>query len=712
MNVDNERRAGAARVPLHALVEIGAGQDGSAAFEAQAVDVSTAGMRLKTAYLPQEGETLVCRFEGAGAEVVVQGQVAWCTEDGYGGDFGIRFLKMDHESLEALRHIVGEIDAEEQDEPASGKTVPSGSRVRLHIEGLGAPMKARVRDGSSHEVMVGSNLEFLRVGRTVDLENVDGEANRPARIERISVEVDPSSHIPQLIVGLRFLDVAAAEADPTITCHAHDDVDEDLALNASPSNEPVGEAAYDTDDADDTGDVDDASDQYDNDEPVSARADAGVDDMDAGEGEDEEELSASEGFGAALWKRVKSVGPAFGALGSIAKAWSSKAANSVGDAVASAKTKAAEKGQQKKKPLRTTAPAPHGGVQLDQPYRRQRAHRSSQPMIEELDETRPAKGTRRVSKRTVIIAAAAAVLLVGGVAVAHTLATPSQPSAANEQTETDEAAALANINALDLPTAGGAMGQSPAATGAVGGAVGGNDLAAASPVPTANVPLLGPTAITTAALMVPMGAVAAPAVAAVTPPPGDGDQVAPSDDELEQQAVATTAASAGASDTNQLALAEDQDDSSDSDDVDDAPIVEKKSDKKTRKKARKSSSTKTDKATVKSFGKGKVSNPVVLTLRMKKPITDLRGVSKPDGFTVDVIGTRTAEGAAGFKKFDSRIASSGIVNKGGNAQFTMRFKSGVPNYRVQANGSSLRVLIDGAKRSTTASAASRGKRAH
>ena len=72
MSVEIERRAGGPRVPLQTLVEIGAGEGGSAAFEAEAVDVTTFGMRLKTAYLPEIGDPLICRFEGGGTEVVAQ----------------------------------------------------------------------------------------------------------------------------------------------------------------------------------------------------------------------------------------------------------------------------------------------------------------------------------------------------------------------------------------------------------------------------------------------------------------------------------------------------------------------------------------------------------------------------------------------------------------------------------------------------------------
>src|SRR5207247_44972 len=83
--------------------------------------------------------------------------------------------------------------------------VAKGARVRLHIEGLGSPMKARVREAAAREVEVGSNLEFLRVGRSLELEDVDHQgARREAFVDRVKVDVDPSTNVPQLVVSLRF----------------------------------------------------------------------------------------------------------------------------------------------------------------------------------------------------------------------------------------------------------------------------------------------------------------------------------------------------------------------------------------------------------------------------------------------------------------------------------------------------------------------------
>ena len=87
---DGERRAaGGSRVHFEALVAVG--EDAGGSFEAESVDVSPDGMRLRTAYLPSEGDKLVCRFDGLGSEIVAEGEVLWRNEEARGGEFGLRF---------------------------------------------------------------------------------------------------------------------------------------------------------------------------------------------------------------------------------------------------------------------------------------------------------------------------------------------------------------------------------------------------------------------------------------------------------------------------------------------------------------------------------------------------------------------------------------------------------------------------------------------
>ncbi len=215
MTQASERRdVGARRVSVSTLVEVVGNVPGIPVFEAEAVDVSSRGMHLRTAYLPHEGDPLVCRFENAGREILVEGVVAWRREHGRGGEFGVQFTALDSKSVESLRELCGDIVVAPQN-PEAG---PIGTRVKLHIEGLGSPMKARVKEGSSARVQVGSSLEFLKLGRKLELEDLERGARREAQIDGVSVIVDPSTRVPQLVVALRF----EGADDNTPSPHASD----------------------------------------------------------------------------------------------------------------------------------------------------------------------------------------------------------------------------------------------------------------------------------------------------------------------------------------------------------------------------------------------------------------------------------------------------------------------------------------------------------
>ncbi len=212
MEEADRRASGVNRVDLSTLVEI-CGQDGKVpAFEAQSSNVSGRGMLVRTSYLPEIGDQLVCRFEHQRSEVLVEGRVAWRAEGDDGGEFGIQFTALDAASvhvLKALSHVspappsVVDMDAASDDEDEDVAIEP-GSPVRLHIEGLGAPMKARVHEGTPRKVRVGSNLEFLKVGRELEIENVQAGIRQGAHIDSVSVTVNPATQIPELVVALRY----------------------------------------------------------------------------------------------------------------------------------------------------------------------------------------------------------------------------------------------------------------------------------------------------------------------------------------------------------------------------------------------------------------------------------------------------------------------------------------------------------------------------
>jgi hypothetical protein len=578
MSVEKERRtAGGRRVPIKTVVEIGAGQGGSAAFEAESVDVTTGGMHLRTAYLPEIGEPLLCRFETGGKEVLVQGEVAWRNEEACGGDFGVRFLEVEPEALLVLRELVGEAadescDDDEGEEQA--QAVQRGTRVRLHIEGLASPMKARVRDASTAEVMVGSNLEFLKVGRPLDLENIDAGDKRGARIERVNIEIDPSTRIPQLVVALRYLDAPEEQ--------------EEVKESARHSEPPTRMSK--------TREVDDETD---------------------------EDLARKAGKPEALWNRLRGVAPVLAQFGG-------KAKSVVASAIDKARTaRSRSDDDEAPQPKRVTSPAPAGGLKT--------AGRKGVVREEpSIDQEPSSSSFNKLPKKALVIGAASLVLLITIFALARKPTT--QPAA---QATADSAATVAAAE----PAAPGSDPLAQLPPGANGGMV-------------ANVPLFGPTPMTT------NEPAALPTAAVATPPPAM-DQLA------------------------EAAAAQQPSDSADDDDDDDgsgdssAPAA--------RSSARSSSGSS---PAPKAFGRGKVKNPVVLSVRMTAPIRAIKGMPTATGFTVHVAGANSRDAVAALARKDARIASIKVTNKGNTgADLTVQFRDGVPAYSVRSAGSNLQIAI-------------------
>jgi hypothetical protein len=240
MSSEDRRAPGATRTPFDGLVEVGGALGPS--FEAQAVNVSEDGIHLRTAYLPELGQPLTCRFDGGpNKSVLVAGEVVWSQGEAKGGEFGVRFTEMDAESVDALKGLCGV--------GASPPQVQAGAKVRLHIEGLASPMRAKIKDSHPTEVTVGSDLGFLQVGKQLELEDAQNGGKRPACIDRVEVAVDPGSNVPQLVVTLRYSDMEAqvdasrragpaVEARPKVTS-----VPDDLAAVEEASRQMKGAVA-------------------------------------------------------------------------------------------------------------------------------------------------------------------------------------------------------------------------------------------------------------------------------------------------------------------------------------------------------------------------------------------------------------------------------------------------------------------------------------
>jgi hypothetical protein len=437
MTENQERRAdGAGRVRVETLVEVCGNEPGIPAFEAEAVDVSARGMHLRTAYLPDNGAPLVCRFEEGGREIVVEGRVAWRREGGRGGEFGIEFTALDSGSVGALRELCDSASPAQHEAALPDESKSEvGSRVRLHIDGLGSPMKARVRESGSSNVQVGSNLEFLRVGRRLEVEDLEAGGRRQAQIDGVSVAIDPQTRVPQLVVQLRFSDAGDVTPEPSVTAlHGAEPATKGFKIPASAVTTDVADA-HDND-----------NDEADDEDAAALRGRIGEAAANAGE--------AAKTAGAAMAR------------------FSARAAQGVGGLFAGAGRKVLElsrKGGEPAPVRRTTAPAPAGRGVEPQRLRPQ----SSASVNEEVE----ASALSRMPKKKLMIGAGSALLLgsIAALAMHHSSAPPGA-----------QAALAPAVASVAPPSVGAPLSATPTALDT-----------AATGVASANVPLFGPTPMAT-----------------------------------------------------------------------------------------------------------------------------------------------------------------------------------------------------------------------
>jgi PilZ domain len=438
MTETEERRAlGAGRVRVETLVEVCGNEPGIPAFEAEAVDVSARGMHLRTAYLPDNGAPLVCRFEDGGREIVVEGKVAWRREGSRGGEFGVEFTALDSSSVGVLRDLIeGAAGSAEAAPAVEDSKSEVGSRVRLHIDGLGSPMKARVRESGSEKVQVGSNLEFLKVGRKLEVEDLELGGRRQAQIDGVSVAIDPQTRIPQLVVQLRFAGSEDTTPEPSVT-----------ALNGETAAKgfkiPGGSVTTDL--------------------HAEARDHSAEDEDDAD----------VEAFRGKLGEAAANAGEAAKTASAALARFSTRAAHGVGDLFRGAGKKvldAAKRGE-KEPPRRTTAPAPNGSKNVEG----QRLRPQSQAPA--ADAAPPGK-ISQLPRKKLVFGVGGAVLLASVTALAMHHGAPAAPPGA----QATNAAAVATV----APPSTGA----PLSTTSLP-----NDPSTSAA--SANVPLFGPTPMAT-----------------------------------------------------------------------------------------------------------------------------------------------------------------------------------------------------------------------
>ncbi|HYQ00865.1 MAG TPA: PilZ domain-containing protein [Polyangiaceae bacterium] len=460
-----ERRAeGAGRVRVETLVEVCGNQPGIPAFEAEAVDVSARGMHLRTAYLPDNGAPLICRFEEGGREIVVEGRVAWRREGARGGEFGVEFTALDSGSVGALRELCdGAGEQGTVQEPIHDAKSEIGSRVRLHIDGLGSPMKARVRETSAANVQVGSNLEFLKVGRKLELEDLEAGGRRHAQIDGVSVAIDPITRVPQLVVQLRFAGVEDTTPEPSVASLHFGE--------REPKGFKIPASSVTTDAA------------------VKARDNSADNGAEYEDDDDDAEAAALRGK---IGEAAANAGEAVQTAGAAVARFSARAAHGMGGLFKGAglKVLALSKRAEPAPQRRTTAPAPHGNKSVEGP--RLRPQSSASVNANASEETAPA--AVKPMRKKVMLGAAGVVLLASLAAAAtHFGGSNAPPGAHASQTPA--------VTALP-PSTGAPLSATPTNLGP-----------ATSTIASANIPLFGPTPMAT---MEP---------APLAPPPGSPEAV-------------------------------------------------------------------------------------------------------------------------------------------------------------------------------------------
>jgi hypothetical protein len=647
MTQAQERRAqGTSRVPIETLVEICGNEPGIPAFEAQALDVSAKGMHLRTAYLPDEGAPLVCRFEDHGREIVVEGVVAWRKESAKGGDFGVAFTALDSRSVDALKSLVqtGEPSAK----AAEGDT-SNGARVRLHIDGLGSPMKARIRTGTPQKIQVGSSLEFLKVGRKLEIEDLDAGGRRTALIDGVEVVIDPRTSVPQLVVALRYEGATEDTPEPTVTDLGADPV-RPQTLRIAPEAVTMSAGADETAEPTPSGDMPEAKGD-------DEEEDGDDDDIDAA-------VPATTRAARRLGHSVENAGSAARDASAAAARWGSE---HLGQFFAGAAAKiAALRSRQAAPPKRRTTAKP-----VDAPSaldaKRLRPQSASKTSDASPAEAAPAPNKAKraaIGVAVALVTASAGIIALRPAKISSKIANAAAASTVMAQAPgADAPLAAPSVTALAtgvVPLPGSA----PTATEAgMTAAPGGTMTLPAAPPPgspvTANVPLFGPTPIATTE-PAPLG----------PPPTAEAKGL---------EEVELTAAKAVTPST-----------ASDEEFTDPIEHVDASKKKADAKSADGDAERPED---VPAWGKGKMHAPTIHRLRLDGPGTALHGVSDATGFTVLVPGRKIMEQGDSIIKRDPRVGRARTTNTPGGAQVRITFRETLPAYRVRLRRDYIELLF-------------------
>jgi hypothetical protein len=232
----DRRHAERARIPCRIPVEL-TDERYSAAFEADAVDLSVGGLSLRASSLPELGKHLLCSFESmpGGAHVLGRGEVVWVQPCGdVGGEFGLRFVGIDPKTQALIDEMVAERIAR-IDTPFAGAAPVIAN---LEIENVDTPIAATLVRTDAGEALFEQPLDLLAIGKSVVAHA--GVSLVRGSIARVDLRMDGETPMLALTVRLaqepaQFGEFEWEDSGP--------DTEPDLFAPAGLSNAPAAPAA-------------------------------------------------------------------------------------------------------------------------------------------------------------------------------------------------------------------------------------------------------------------------------------------------------------------------------------------------------------------------------------------------------------------------------------------------------------------------------------
>ncbi|QQR91220.1 MAG: PilZ domain-containing protein [Myxococcales bacterium] len=229
------------RIPFNASVEL-ANQTFDAAVEADGVDLSPRGLKVRAPMMPELGSWLRCRFqvEPGAPGVEAEGEVVWISDSGsHMGEFGVRFAQVDPDIEQWVRDFAERHSGEDFEEEFSGvrqkddldeadqRLADFSMSTELRIDHLRTPVLTRMAHQAKDLVILEQDLPFLRIHTGVEV--ADSEWGQKAG-RLASVDLQMVGNMPKLCLGVIFDDFGSASS----VAHKSPDTVQDLEAPEPP----------------------------------------------------------------------------------------------------------------------------------------------------------------------------------------------------------------------------------------------------------------------------------------------------------------------------------------------------------------------------------------------------------------------------------------------------------------------------------------------